>query len=501
MFDFVRRRAKSLPPADVWQRLRSEAFERSGGRCQCYGDCGKHVGQCPVRIHPGPGGFHADHILPKNPPDPTVPRGPDVPANIRALCSDCNLAKSNRMVALPDGALRDASRTMVAIQARLAFVPNAHTRPFLAILQINTILPPERRIQWWIPAPHVVTLRLWPAEGCEVLTAKAEAAIMAAVRSPTARVYRHGDEWRVEIPRWPRPPVDLADMPAWGIGVDPSNQHVCVNPWDSPGVLIAGQSGSGKSTLLQALIYHTARAGGRLIIIDPKYRAGGAALRPFRRLAALECAVANSAADVDAALALAAFIMDEREPGGRHPLLAVVVDEIIELTAEQRAAVERIAKLGREVNVQPFVATQHPTKDVVTNALKNNLTWWAAGRVQNASASTLVIGRSGAQHLGGRGDMIIAHGGRDVRVQVPLGGPADWARLAMLDTEPAPAPRVERSDPRYERKPIDDRLAYARDLAADGVRPTGYRLNKALGGNNDRNHEIAAEVRAAFGMG
>lgn len=480
----------------AWAALRRDALARSGGRCQCFGDCGRHAGQCSVLLDGGPGSYHADHIIPRRPADPSIAPGPDIPANLRAMCPGCNEARSNATTAIPAGPLRDAFVVYLAIQDRLGHVPGAVTVPLLDLLQLNSRLPLDRRVGWWLAAPHAITLRLYPAKGSEVLSARAEAAIQAALDSTTAVAFRHGREWRVEIPRWPRPPVLLADMPPWALGLDTLNRLVYVALGASPGMMVVGQTGSGKSTALQVLIYHIARAGGELILIDPKYERGGAALRPFRRLAALRCAVAHSEEDARAALALALAEMDEREPGPGNRLLAVVIDEIHELPAELRLVVERIAKKGREVNVQVILATQHPTKDCITNALKNQLTWWLAGRVQNASASVLVLNRTGAQHLGGYGDMYLQNQGRDARLQVALGVPSDWARLAHMDHEPPPAPRVDRQDARYTKKPLDDRVEYLLEQATDHGRPPSARqLIRAFGGATGRNRtarDIAA---------
>lgn len=481
-----RRPHKSLPPRDQWEALRRGAFERAGGRCQ---SCGRAVTLATM---------HGDHVLPRNPADPSIPQGPDVPANIQCLCRSCNTSKGNRVVQLPDGAVKRAALSVLAIQGRLAHV-GAQTRPLGAILALNAMLPPDRRVKPWVFAPHVTTLRLWPCDGHAALTTKAEAEILAAVKHPGARVYQHADEWRVEVPRWPRPPVSLADRPAWSLGVDVYNRDVYLNLEAAPGLLVVGQTGSGKSTLVQTVVYHVARAGGRLILVDPKYRAGGAALRPFERLAALECAVAHSEDEARAALALAWRIMEGRDPGRRHPMLAVVIDEIHELAAAERATVERLAKLGREVNVQVIVATQHPTRDVVTNALKNNLTWWAAGRVQNASASTLVIGRTGAQHLGGYGDMIIAHGGRDTRIQVAMGGASAWDTLARRDAPPEPAPPVDKQDGRYVKRDTSAEVAHLVDRWQDtGLMPSAKNVKRVFGGGTKAAMRARDEALAAL---
>jgi 5-methylcytosine-specific restriction endonuclease McrA len=65
-----------------WLRLRYEAFERYGNKCNCcgatYQSCGKPL--------------HVDHIKPRS----LFPELELTIENIQILCHDCNIGKSNR---------------------------------------------------------------------------------------------------------------------------------------------------------------------------------------------------------------------------------------------------------------------------------------------------------------------------------------------------------------------------------------------------------------------
>lgn len=164
--------------------------------------------------------------------------------------------------------------------------------------------------------------------------------------------------------------------------------------------------------------------------------------------------------------------------------------------------VRDIAKRGRKRRVHLILATQYVRADILDRTLTGQCGWRIAGRLQDHTASKLAIGASGAELLCGPGDTLIAHGGKVTRVQAALGQASDFAALAQGAGGARPAPRIDKpDDPRYRKAPADDRIAYAAELAAQGRRPTGYALNKVFGKAAKRNHEIAADVRAAFGMG
>lgn len=472
-------------PRAAWQALRRGALARAGGRCQCGGDCGGHSGPCGVVL---PRGAHVDHILPQRPADPRIPRGPDVPANLRALCPDCNRRKSNRITTLPEGELRRALLRSLAVQVRLARagVPAAALVPIIA--------------------PHIVTLRLRPAPGHAHVTEGVAAEARAAVNAPAARVYAFGAELRVEVPRARRRPVPLGDMPRaglrFGVGLDGENRVAAVDLDAAPHVLVAGSSGSGKSEMLRVLAFHLAAAGADLILVDPD----GRTWAPLEEAAALAVAVAW---DVDAGVRSihhARALMDQRPVDTpRQRPLVLMVDEVHMLGAGVLEVLVDIAKRGRKRRVFVVVATHRPTRDALPRVLTDQLAWAIAGKVKDAAGSKVIVDQTGAQHLGGRGDMLLAHGCRVVRIQAALAGAADWARLPKADTPPEPAPEMEKTagaadpaDPRHVRKPVDAAAAWLVERWQEtGLAPSSKAARARFGGSTERSQR-ARDAAAAM---
>ena len=476
----------------AWRALRRDAIDRAGGTCACAGDCGGHAGPCGASLAAG---AHVDHILPRRPADPSIPRGPDVPANLRALCPDCNRRKSNRLTTLPEGELRRSLLRSLSVQVRLARagVPAAALAPIIA--------------------PHIVTLRLRPAPGHAHVTEGVAAEVRAAANAPAARVYSYGAELRVEVPRARRRLVPLADMPRrglrFGIGLDGENRVAMIDLDAAPHVLVAGSSGSGKSEVLRVLAAHLATAGAELILVDPD----GRTWAPLEDAAALAVAVAW---DIDAGVRSihhARALMDERPVDTpRQRPLVLMVDEVHMLGAGVLDVLVDIAKRGRKRRVFVVVATHRPTRDALPRVLTDQLAWAIAGKVKDAAGSKVIVDQTGAQHLGGRGDMLLAHGGRVVRIQAALASPADWARIPRADEPPPPAPAIDAdgdggeagADPRYVRKPVDAAAAWLVERWREtGLAPSSKAAQQRFGGSTTRcrraRDEAAAMIAASAG--
>lgn len=446
----ARARAKGSPAvpyteADVWAR----------GHGRCY-LCGR-----PVTRE----AFVIEHVL------PIARGGPDVLSNVMPAHRECNAAKGARVTHLPDGPLRRALAATVAVCARLSAPP----------LRVPTI--PLRPVI----APHVVTCRVMVAPGHVRRAAAAADEVRAAVGVPAARVFLHGAELRVELPRWPRRVVPLRTMPRqglrFGVGVDAANRVVAADLGASPGLLVAGQSGSGKSEVLRVIVAHLAHAGASLVLVD----ADGDTFGPFAGAAALACAIATDTDAAHDAVAYARTLMDARPLDATQPALALVVDEAHLLDAATRDVVLDIAKRGRKRATHCVIATHRPTREVLPRVLTDQLTWAIAGRVQDAAGSRVIIGQTGAQWLAGAGDMLIAHGGHVVRMQAALGGPADWASVRQSAEAPEVAPRGHRAvDVRYIRKPDDAAVAWAVErYQAEGVPPSAKAIQAHFGGAMD----------------
>lgn len=471
----LRRTHKPLPPRDRWDDLRRDAFARSGGRCQCV-DCGRHAGRCTAAITLAT--MHCDHILPRNPADPRVPAGPDVPANLRALCSTCNREKSNRLTTLPEGPLR---RRLVT-----AWIWAWLRRPEIGLA--TTPMEP-------VNCPHQVTYRLeLPAGDAEPPRGTASE-VLAALRRigqpvKAARVTMHAGVLSVEVPRPNPPPVPLSAVRsrglAIGVGIDGTNRQVTVDLADNPPHLaIAGASGSGKSTVLRTLALGFARGGGRLILCD----SDADTWVPFARAAALDCAIAETREDIDAAVALAYRTMDERRgAAGPHAPVMLAIDEVQVLADGDQTAMTQVRKLaahGRKFGVFLAVATQHPTNQYFTRGALVNCRRMS-GRVVDAAASKAALGLAGAgaERLLGHGDMLVVARGQLVRFRACLPTATDFARLPQADRTPGPAPREDKpADRRYAKKPVDEQVVHLVDRWQDtGRMPSAYEAQKAFGG-------------------
>jgi DNA segregation ATPase FtsK/SpoIIIE, S-DNA-T family len=86
----------------------------------------------------------------------------------------------------------------------------------------------------------------------------------------------------------------------------------------------------------------------------------------------------------------------------------------------------RIAQMGRAAGIHLVLATQRPSRQVVTGVLKANIPGRIALRVGNRIESSVVLDQSGAQFLLGRGDLLLAAGSSTlVRLQSAYMNEAD----------------------------------------------------------------------------
>ncbi len=108
------------------------------------------------------------------------------------------------------------------------------------------------------------------------------------------------------------------------------------------------------------------------------------------------------------------------------PLIVIVVDEFADLMMQQgkevEAAVARLAQKARAAGMHVILATQRPSVDVITGMIKANFPTRIAYRVAQKVDSRTILDEQGAEHLLGRGDMLIKLNGTNdtKRVQCPM---------------------------------------------------------------------------------
>jgi DNA segregation ATPase FtsK/SpoIIIE, S-DNA-T family len=108
------------------------------------------------------------------------------------------------------------------------------------------------------------------------------------------------------------------------------------------------------------------------------------------------------------------------------PTIVIMVDEFADLMLSNRRdteqAVQRLAANARAAGIHLVMATQRPSPDVVTSALKAALPARMAFKLGNKADSRVVLGETGAEQLLGHGDLLL---------MVELGGTGHMTRLRV----------------------------------------------------------------------
>jgi S-DNA-T family DNA segregation ATPase FtsK/SpoIIIE len=103
------------------------------------------------------------------------------------------------------------------------------------------------------------------------------------------------------------------------------------------------------------------------------------------------------------------------------PYIILVIDEFADLIMTAGKEIEmpitRLAQLARAVGLHLIVATQRPSTNIITGVIKANFPARIAFKVASMIDSRTILDSPGANHLVGRGDMLISEGSDLVRLQ------------------------------------------------------------------------------------
>lgn len=199
-----------------------------------------------------------------------------------------------------------------------------------------------------------------------------------------------------------------------------------------PHIIIAGTTGSGKSVctngIIMSLLYNATPDEVRLVLIDPKVvefkiydgiphllipvvtdprkAAGALAWAVQEMLKRYKLFADNGVRDIDGYNTMAQNT-DGVEP---LPRIVIVIDELADLMMAAAKEVEdsiiRLAQMARAAGMHLIIATQRPTKEVVTGLIKANIPSRIALRVASDLDSRLILNENGAEKLLGQGDML-----------------------------------------------------------------------------------------------
>jgi S-DNA-T family DNA segregation ATPase FtsK/SpoIIIE len=222
-----------------------------------------------------------------------------------------------------------------------------------------------------------------------------------------------------------------------GMGVDILGNPVKFDLSKAPHMLVAGQTGSGKSVFLNSMICNLLMNNNPLelemVLIDPK----GTEMKAYSVLPNVE--VINNVKDAVNKLAYLVDVMEERYKmfteatekygrpvrtlddymetvddylvgAGARKRIVVVIDEVADLMVCDRQGMEtsiaRIAAKARAAGIHLVLATQRPSRDVITGTIKANLPTRIAFRLPSQVDSKTILDEVGAESLLGKGDML-----------------------------------------------------------------------------------------------
>jgi S-DNA-T family DNA segregation ATPase FtsK/SpoIIIE len=216
-----------------------------------------------------------------------------------------------------------------------------------------------------------------------------------------------------------------------------------------PHLLVAGSTGSGKSVMLNSMImsilYKSTPEEVRMIMIDPKrvelgiYEGVPHLLTPvITDPRKATNALRNAVLEMERRLKLLASlqvrnidqfnkkvrqmaneprnlfaedesrVQDELKP---LPYILILIDELADLMMLERNNVEesvaRLAQMARAVGMHLVLATQRPSVDVITGLIKANFPARISFRVATRVDSRTILDVMGAEHLLGKGDMLV----------------------------------------------------------------------------------------------
>lgn len=234
-------------------------------------------------------------------------------------------------------------------------------------------------------------------------------------------------------------------------GVTPAGEAYHADLNDAPHMLVGGTTGSGKTVFLYSvlgcLLDRQDIDDLKLALVDPKrtnfhifnglpnlqrgkvMTTGGEAFDLFEWI--VEEGIPRRTEVLSSSASIDIEDHNERSDDQMTPLVVVVdeyadlVDELGDDSDQFQTYVRRIAQRARSVGIHLVIATQRPSANVIDTDLRANLDMRVAFRLPSANDSNVVLDQSGAEELGGNGDMLFKEAEDVTRLQGTLTEPED----------------------------------------------------------------------------
>lgn len=259
----------------------------------------------------------------------------------------------------------------------------------------------------------------------------------------------------IEVPNKTRKPVffgDVINHPRFteskdplllGIGLDIDALPVFTSIESMPHCLVAGSTQSGKSVSIAAIITSLIARNKpdelKLLLIDPKK----VDLQQFAELPHLITPIID---DTKVAIESLKWMVGEMErrydvlkkfkavnvtdyytrrsdnPNfEKMPRIVVIVEEASDLLLtggnEIEESILKLTQKSRAVGIHIILATQRPSADILKGTIKANISTRFAFRVPSSTDSSVVLDKTGAEKLLGKGDMLLSENGLVRRIQ------------------------------------------------------------------------------------
>ena len=224
------------------------------------------------------------------------------------------------------------------------------------------------------------------------------------------------------------------------LGKNVTGEYISADLTKMPHLLIAGATGAGKSVCINTIVMSILMNAGpeevKLLMIDPKkveltqysrlpHMIAPVITEPHGAYAALHWLVKEMHKRYDILKQLSlrnitAFnnrkINKELEASltfpipERMPLFVAIMDEFADLmmvsSTDLETPIARIAQMARAVGIHLILATQRPSREVITGIIKANFPSRIAFKVASRINSQIILDESGAESLLGNGDLL-----------------------------------------------------------------------------------------------